>query len=133
MNKKIKYFCLLLLLPIFCSSQNIHITGTTVDGKEFVDDVVMSIKDTGDTFYSEYILSKAEFSIKLSTANVFIITFTKQYHLQRSVIVNTHNFPSGKTRFIFDIEIPIISTNLKENLYGIPTIYYDNGIKYKYK
>lgn len=127
-----KKILFLLLCPIALLSQNIEVRGTVVNGKEFVDDVVMSIRDTGNTFFYEAILSKCEFNAKLSVDNMFVITFTKQGHIQRNVIVNTHNFPDKKLKFAFDIEMPELSTTINHKLYMTPTIYWDGEIKYKY-
>lgn len=122
----------LLFCNDFVTSQSIYLSGTVVNGSEFVEDVVMTIKDTGDTFFAEFLLSKSEFKTKLSKGTVFVITFTKENHLQRTVIIDTGKFPDKKIIFKFDIELPELSTKIDHKLYMTPTIYFDKEVKYKY-
>lgn len=128
-----KLLALLIIAPIIGYSQ-LKISGTCINKREFVEDVVMSIQDTSGSFYAEFILGRSEFSTKLSLNNFYIVTFTKEGYVQRKVYVNTHEAIKIKYSFKFDVEMFLISEDNKLITSLTPVIYYEkNGDYFNYK
>ena len=136
-SNRITFISFVIIFIISCSlfAQNngyLHIKGTTMDTCNKPVSSVILITDTANDFIKTIDVKGGKFNFNLPLNSAYIITFLKEKHVSKSVLVSTAAYPEVPYAFVFDVIM--LGTGIQKDPIPVAYVYFStNERSFSYK